>query len=97
MEDGEQAATEITACRKMHMGTPTPTLLDWGCGTGRIARHLPTLLPDALLYACDTNESIIEWNKKHYPQTSCWYLWLYAQRLRIDQVLLQGICCQTSQ
>ena len=36
-------------------------ILDWGCGPARIARHLPSLLPDCSISATDYNEKTISW------------------------------------
>ena len=71
IEDGELAAREITEWTKPYI-TPiqNPCLLDWGCGAGRIIRHLSALQPHALLYGWDVNEEMIGWNKKHYPNIS---------------------------
>ncbi len=66
IEDGALAAREIISWTKPYLLTTTPNILDWGCGAGRIIRHLPTIQPNALLYACDSNEQLIEWNKTHY-------------------------------
>src|SRR4030095_17031467 len=42
------------------------SILDWGCGPGRITRHLHKYLPgDAEIYASDYNVEYIEWCKKN--------------------------------
>jgi 2-polyprenyl-3-methyl-5-hydroxy-6-metoxy-1,4-benzoquinol methylase len=61
--DGQATAKEIV----MAMGTATDLsqaavkILDWGCGPGRITRHLPPLLPHAGIYGTDYNEKYISW------------------------------------
>lgn len=67
MEDGALAAAEIIRWTKPYLGKPDPKILDWGCGVGRITRHIPTVVPQALVYGCDANESMIQWNNENYP------------------------------
>lgn len=35
--------------------------LDFGCGGGRMLRHIPTYLPDGLFWGCDTESRAISW------------------------------------
>lgn len=38
------------------------SILDWGCGTGRIVRHLPAIAGNSnAYYGCDYNKEYIEW------------------------------------
>lgn len=41
------------------------TILDWGCGPGRVIRNMPELMPDFDIYGADYNEKYIDWNKQH--------------------------------
>ncbi len=70
IEDGQLAASEIIQWTKPYTGSDAPAILDWGCGVGRIIRHLPGIIPNALLYGCDINEAHIQWNKTHHPAIS---------------------------
>ncbi len=63
IEDGKLAASEIISWTNPYIQTTEPRILDWGCGAGRITRHLAALKPNASIYGCDTSESMIEWNK----------------------------------
>lgn len=65
IEDGALAAAEIIEWTKPYL-VENPSILDWGCGAGRIIRHLPALRSDALLFGCDTNEERIQWNRENY-------------------------------
>lgn len=66
IEDGKLAAAEIIEWTKPYLSSPQPVILDWGCGVGRVVRHLKEQNPSAELFACDINEQRIIWNKKHY-------------------------------
>ena len=66
IEDGALAAAEILCWTKPYLAVCEPVILDWGCGAGRIVRHIPSIWPNSILYACDTNEALIEWNKAAY-------------------------------
>jgi ubiquinone/menaquinone biosynthesis C-methylase UbiE len=63
-EDGQQTAVEIIESVHPYL-TNISTILDWGCGPARITRHLPLLLPNGQIIACDSNNNTIEWNEKH--------------------------------
>lgn len=66
IEDGKLAATEIIEWTKPYIHSERPVILDWGCGVGRIIRHIHALQPQAVLHACDINEEMINWDKEHY-------------------------------
>jgi 2-polyprenyl-3-methyl-5-hydroxy-6-metoxy-1,4-benzoquinol methylase len=61
--DGQETAKEIVTALAMDSGLSQPgsRILDWGCGPGRIVRHLPALLPQAAIYGTDYNEKYIGW------------------------------------
>jgi len=42
-------------------------VLDWGCGPGRILRHLPANFPNAKIAGCDYNPATIKWLNEQFP------------------------------
>jgi ubiquinone/menaquinone biosynthesis C-methylase UbiE len=64
-EDGNLAAKEILNWTKDFLPKEMPTILDWGCGTGRIVQHLHQHHPYLLLYGADINDEMISWNHQH--------------------------------
>jgi SAM-dependent methyltransferase len=66
-DDGKTVATEILTLlgQATDLVQPSPALLDWGCGPGRITRHLQALLPGATVHGCDYNEKYIDWCTTH--------------------------------
>jgi SAM-dependent methyltransferase len=42
------------------------SILDFGCGAGRVLRHLPALT-GARLYGCDYNRKLIAWCRRNLP------------------------------
>jgi ubiquinone/menaquinone biosynthesis C-methylase UbiE len=46
-------------------------ILDWGCGPGRVIRHMPNLISGSCrLYGTDYNKKYIKWCTKYLPQIS---------------------------
>jgi 2-polyprenyl-3-methyl-5-hydroxy-6-metoxy-1,4-benzoquinol methylase len=67
IEDGKLAAKEIMEWTRPYLSAQWPILLDWGCGIGRITRHVKETDSSATVFACDIDEHKIRWNKTHYP------------------------------
>lgn len=69
-EDGRQTAAEIKGLLEPHLsfGAGPLTIVDWGCGPGRIVRHWPDLIGERhTIVGCDYNALYIDWCKKHIP------------------------------
>ncbi len=64
-EDGDLAAREILEWAQDFVPSEIPTILDWGCGTGRIVQHLHRYDPYLLLYGADINKEMINWNHQN--------------------------------
>jgi len=59
--DGQETAKEIIEILRSHVNlSSNERLLDWGCGPGRVTRHLPGLTK-AAIYGTDYNKKYIEW------------------------------------
>lgn len=66
-ETGElQAAGIAEVIRTTHPEGPI-AVLEWGCGPGRLIRHMPSLLTgqNPTLVGADYNSRSIEWNREH--------------------------------
>lgn len=66
--DGMATAKEIIETVKplMH-STNDWQVLDWGCGVGRITRHLGELPQISSVTGIDINPGMIAWNRNHLP------------------------------
>ncbi len=62
-EDGRLTAGEIVALVRPFLmpDEGTGTILDWGCGPGRIVRHLPGLMEGYTFYGTDYNPDYVQW------------------------------------
>ncbi len=66
--DGLQTAQEIVEKIQKYNPLHQARMLDWGCGPGRIIRHMPALLGDACTYyATDYNQKSIDWCTENLP------------------------------
>jgi ubiquinone/menaquinone biosynthesis C-methylase UbiE len=66
--DGLQTASETVSILRpfVNFDQPGKALLDWGCGPGRIVRHLPALLKGQhAIYGSDYNASYVDWCSKN--------------------------------
>ncbi|BAV64963.1 class I SAM-dependent methyltransferase [Sphingobium cloacae] len=48
---------------------PAPAILEWGCGPGRLIRHMAALMPDRAprIVGTDYNPATIDWCRDHLP------------------------------
>ena len=58
---------EILARRDRHL-SPTAVCLDFGCGGGRMLRHLPAFVPEGTHWGCDTESRAISWAQTYLPK-----------------------------
>ncbi len=60
----------VDTCRE-YRNEPIKSVLDWGCGPGRIVRHMPELLHNtAYVHACAPNAKSIAWCSEHLTDIS---------------------------
>ena len=60
--DSIETAKWLTNHFKKHIELENKKILDWGCGPGRIIRHLPEIIGDSCeYYGTDYNKTTIEW------------------------------------
>jgi len=58
---GARAIVDTLQTNGIELQTLT-SILDFGCGCGRVIRHLPALLPSTVsIYGCDYNDKLIKW------------------------------------
>lgn len=63
---GKEAAAWVLSHIRKHKNLEGKRILDWGCGPGRLIRHVPELLQyKSHVYATDYNEASIAWCKEH--------------------------------
>ncbi|MEM6770202.1 MAG: class I SAM-dependent methyltransferase, partial [Bacteroidota bacterium] len=70
---GKETAAWLVDLILKHTVAPEPgfSILDWGCGPGRVVRHLQDLLPiAAVVHGTDYNPATIAWCKQALPTIS---------------------------
>lgn len=60
-----KSAEWIVNLAKPYVKINSASILDWGCGSGRIVRHIPSIAKKAHVFGADSNASSIEWCRKH--------------------------------
>lgn len=68
---GRAGAEWVAEHFQPHLSTPTPRLLDWGCGPGRILRHLPAVFGEGGDYhGADPNARSVAWCREQLAGVS---------------------------
>jgi len=66
--DSRDTANWLCGLLQAHGLPANAAILDWGCGPGRIIRHLPSLLPVTTEFTgTDYNETTVEWCQNKLP------------------------------
>ncbi|MCC6816013.1 MAG: class I SAM-dependent methyltransferase [Saprospiraceae bacterium] len=69
--EGMESAKWLIQLLEAHVDLKNKKILDWGCGPGRIIRHLPELTHrQCEYYATDYNKNSIEWCSQNLPYIS---------------------------
>ena len=68
-QSGEESAAYLkTILSKYKSGNDIDSILEWGCGPGRIIRHLPQAFgPHVAIYGSDYNPQSIKWCRSSIP------------------------------
>jgi SAM-dependent methyltransferase len=68
-ESGEESAAYLkSTISEFNSGGEVDSVLEWGCGPGRIIRHLPKIFgPQVAIYGSDYNSKSIEWCRESIP------------------------------
>lgn len=67
-EGGRKNAIALSKQFEKHLNLKDLNVLDWGCGPGRIIRHLPEVIGNGCSYfGTDYNEQSIAWCSKNLP------------------------------
>jgi len=65
--DSKESAKWLVELITPYKNLNSKSILDWGCGPGRIVRHLPDFVSDANIYGSDYNKTSIDWCQKNIP------------------------------
>ncbi|MBN1819774.1 MAG: methyltransferase domain-containing protein [Prolixibacteraceae bacterium] len=68
--DGVESAQWLVDHLSKHVTLEGLKILDWGCGPGRLVRHLPLLTESCEFYGSDYNQKSIEWCKDNLSEIS---------------------------
>ena len=68
--DSFETAKWLTNHFSNHIELKNIKILDWGCGPGRIIRHLPEIIKKGRFYGTDYNKNSIKWCSENLPNIS---------------------------
>jgi SAM-dependent methyltransferase len=69
---GQERAQYILRTAVEHLSEPTLRILEWGCGTARISRHLPFLdsTRSVEVFGSDYSERLVTWCRRNVPRVT---------------------------
>ena len=69
--DSEETAKWLVSYFEKHKSLDNISILDWGCGPGRIIRHMPLILGKSCrCYGTDYNARYVTWCSEHIPEAT---------------------------
>ena len=76
IQEGRQAAKMVEEAVNREMVEPesVTAVLDFGCGGGRVLRHLRGVWPHAQLFGSDVDEELINWTRKNMHELAQWQI-----------------------
>jgi SAM-dependent methyltransferase len=74
--NGQKTAEWMVSLVLKHRNLGGGNILDWGCGPARVIRHLPGIIPGAVLYGTDSNKKSIAWCSGSFSD-----IWFHANNL----------------
>ena len=75
IQEGLRAAKMIEEAVQREIVEPesVTAVLDFGCGCGRVLRHLRGVWPHAQLFGSDVDEKLINWTRKNLHELAQWH------------------------
>jgi SAM-dependent methyltransferase len=74
IREGPQVAQKILEVVEAEKANPRAIekVLDFGCGCGRVLRHMSALWPQAQLCGADVDEGLLSWNRENLSRLANW-------------------------